>query len=133
MAPPENTALIGTLLNDRYQILSLLGVGGMGVVYRANDTLIKREVAIKITLNSYLGTEGRAQLMKEAQAAGSLNHPNIVTIYDIGEADGRTFIAMEFVEGQTLAAQPPPTIEETVEVAKQICAGLAHAHHFPDR
>ncbi len=128
MTLPENTALIGTLLNDRYQILSLLGEGGMGVVYHADDTLIKREVAIKVTQISYLNTEGRALLMKEARAAGSLNHPNIVTIYDIGEADGRTFIAMEFVQGHTLAAHTLHTIAETIEVAKQICAGLVHAH-----
>ncbi len=125
---PENNALIGILLSDRYLIHSLLGEGGMGVVYRAEDTLIRREVAIKVTLNSYLSAEGRAQLVKEAQAAGSLNHPNIVTIYDVGEADGRTFIAMEFVEGQTLAAHRLHAISETVEVVKQICAALAHAH-----
>jgi predicted Ser/Thr protein kinase/tetratricopeptide (TPR) repeat protein len=128
LTSPEDTALIGTLLNDRYEILSRLGEGGMGVVYRANDTLIRREVAIKATLNVSLGAGGQERLLKEARAAGALNHPNIVTIHDVGAAEGRTFIVMEFVEGHTLQAHNVYTITETVGVAKQICAALAHAH-----
>ena len=100
----------------------------MGVVYRANDTLIRREVAIKATLNVSLGAGGQERLLKEARAAGALNHPNIVTIHDVGAAEGRTFIVMEFVEGHTLQAHNVYTITETVGVAKQICAALAHAH-----
>ncbi len=128
MIPSDHTDLINKRLNDRYLIESVLGVGGMGVVYRAQDTLIERDVAIKVASSGYLGTEGRSRLVMEARAAGSLNHPNIVTIFDIGEANGQTYIVMEFVAGQTLAAHRPDSLEETIKIAKQICAALMHAH-----
>ena len=128
MTPTESTNLVNTRLNDRYLIESVLGEGGMGVVYRAQDTLIERQVAIKVTSSAYLGTEGRTRLVVEARAAGALNHPNIVTIFDIGGANDQTFIVMEFVEGQTLAAHKPGSLEETIEITKHICAALMHAH-----
>ncbi len=128
MTQSEQSNLIDTRLNDRYLIESILGEGGMGVVYRAQDTLIERQVAIKVTSSTSLGTGGRARLMVEARAAGALNHPNIVTIYDIGEAKDQTFIVMEYVEGQTLADQRPGSLSETIRIAEQICAALMHAH-----
>ena len=72
-------------LNDRYRLTAELGQGGMGIVYRAYDTLLEREVAVKILSASNLGTEGRSRLIQEARATAQLNHPNIVTIFDAGE------------------------------------------------
>ena len=128
MTLSEHTNLINTRLDDRYLIESLLGEGGMGVVYRAQDTLIEREVAIKVASSNYIGTEGRARLIVEARAAGALSHPNIVTIFDVGEANGQTFIVMEFVEGQTLADHSSHSLVETLKITRQICAALNHAH-----
>ena len=78
----------GVTLQNRYRIESELGHGGMGVVYRAHDTLLDRAVAVKGLSDSGLGTEGRARLLREAQAAAKLDHPNIVAIHDAGEAGG---------------------------------------------
>ncbi len=77
------------LLADRYQLRTELGQGGMGVVYRAWDTLLQRHVAIKVVSPTLLGTEGRVRLLQEAQAAAALNHPNIVAIYDVAQ-DGES-------------------------------------------
>ena len=84
-------------LNDRYRLTAELGQGGMGIVYRAYDTLLEREVAVKILSASNLGTEGRSRLIQEARATAQLNHPNIVTIFDAGEANGVPFIVMEYI------------------------------------
>jgi tetratricopeptide (TPR) repeat protein len=125
---------IGTLLNGRYQLEAELGRGGMGVVYRAHDTLLDRPVAVKVLSAAALGTEGRAHLLREARAAAGLNHPNIVTVYDVGEADAAgpagpmPFIVMELVEGPSLHDRRPDSLEETVAVARQVCAALEHAH-----
>ena len=78
--------MIGTTLQSRYRLDSELGRGGMGVVYRAHDTVLDRAVAVKVLSESGLGTEGRARLLREAQSAAKLNHPNIVSVYDAGEA-----------------------------------------------
>ena len=97
--------MIGTLLNERYRLDAEIGRGGMGVVYRAHDSLLDRDVAVKVLSSSGLGTEGRARLLREAQAAAGLNHPNIVSVYDAGEArapdraDALPFVVMELVEG----------------------------------
>ena len=92
----------GTKLG-RYEIRSQLGSGGMGEVYRAYDPKINREVAIKVLTAAFSADKGRlARFEQEAQAAGALNHPNIITIHEIGEAEGRPYIATEFVQGQTL-------------------------------
>ncbi|MEJ2737967.1 MAG: protein kinase [Anaerolineae bacterium] len=125
---------IGTLLNGRYQLEAELGRGGMGVVYRAHDTLLDRPVAVKVLSAAALGTEGRAHLLREARATAGLNHPNIVTVYDVGEADAAGpagpmfFIVMELVEGPSLHDRRPDSLEETVAVARQVCAALEHAH-----
>src|SRR2546423_1032789 len=87
----------------RYEIRSQIGRGGMGEVYRAYDPKISRDVAIKVLPAAFSADRGRlARFEQEARAAGALNHPNIITIHEIGEADGRPYIATEFVEGQTL-------------------------------
>jgi serine/threonine protein kinase/tetratricopeptide (TPR) repeat protein len=120
--------MLGQTLVNRYRIDAELGKGGMGIVYRGYDTLLDREVAVKLISSTGLGTEGRARLLVEARAAARLNHPNIVTIYDAVDEEETPFIIMELVEGKTLRSIPASTIEECIEYARQICAALAHAH-----
>lgn len=81
---------IGTVINKRYRLDAELGRGGMGVVYRAHDTLLERDVAVKVMSAAALGSKGRARLLHEAQSAARLNHPNIVSVHDAGEADPST-------------------------------------------
>ncbi len=131
---------VGILLNERYRLDAELGRGGMGVVYRAHDTLLERDVAIKLLSDSALGTEGRARLLHEARAAASLNHPNIGAVHDAGEADvpwqadPAPFIVMELVEGESLynlkaaGDRRLEALDEIVSIARQICAALEHAH-----
>ncbi len=128
------TAMIGLTLNDRYRLESELGRGGMGTVYRAQDTLLERPVAIKVVSHGGLGTEGQARLLQEARAAALLNHPNIVAVYDVSQAELPgyeglvSFIVMELVEGQTLREQQPQDLEQVIEIARAICEALEAAH-----
>ena len=101
MAPSDHDAT-GTLIAGRYRLEEELGRGAMGVVYRAFDQTLQREVAVKLVAPAALGTDGRARLLREARAAAALNHPNICTVYEVQEADDASFIAMEMVEGETL-------------------------------
>src|SRR2546422_9756273 len=111
-----------------YQILEKLGEGGMGVVYKASDTHLDRFVALKILPAERVADPDRKRrFVQEAKAASSLNHPNIVTIYDIDEADGVHFIAMEYVAGKTLDQLIPRKglrVDETLQLAVQM-AGAA--------
>ncbi len=120
--------MIGKLLNDRYRLDAQLGRGGMGVVYRAHDTLLDRDVAVKVLSATALGAEGRARLLREAQAAAQLNHPNIVGVHDAGEEDSVPFIVMELVEGESLHSRRPTALDEILSLARQMCAALEHAH-----
>src|SRR5580765_2790496 len=87
----------------KYRIVEQIGEGAMGVVYRALDPVLNRTVAIKVMSDALARDDDlRSRFLREAQAAGSLQHPNVITIYDFGEVDGHLFIAMEFVEGQDL-------------------------------
>jgi tetratricopeptide (TPR) repeat protein len=123
--------MIGVLFNERYRIDQELGHGGMGVIYRAYDTLLDRQVAIKVVGEagqSNLSSETRERLLREAKAAARLNHPNIVAIYDAGQMDGVPYIVMELIKGHSLYSLKPTSIDVIVSIARQICAALAHAH-----
>ncbi len=120
--------MIGTTLLGRYKIESELGKGGMGVVYKAHDTLLHRAVAIKFLNTSGVGVEGRSRLIQEARAVAQLNHPNIVSVYDAGEVEGNPFIVLELIPGNTLKGIATPSISETLIMAVQICKALDHAH-----
>jgi serine/threonine-protein kinase len=119
----------------RYAIQSELGRGAMGVVYKATDTALERTVAVK-TVNMALEREGadkyEARFYQEARAAGSLNHPNIVTVYDVGKEGNVAYMAMEFIEGAELRALLADgralPVSQAVSVAAQVAEGLAYAH-----
>jgi tetratricopeptide (TPR) repeat protein/TolB-like protein len=115
-----------------YEIVSLLGSGGMGHVYRARDPELARFVAIKVLKEtSTSGPKGLSRLEREARLASSLNHPNIITVYSIGRADGVPYIVMELVEGKTLSALiagGPLPLPRVVEIAAQIASAIAKAH-----
>jgi serine/threonine protein kinase len=113
-------------------MLARLGVGGMGEVWRARDARLQRDVAIKVLSTELASDAGRLKRFeKEARSASGLNHPNIVTIYDIGSSDSVSWIAMELVEGKTLRellhAGPLP-IKRVLSIAAQVAEGLARAH-----
>lgn len=120
--------MIDTLVNNRYRIDGELGHGGMGTVFRAHDTLLDRDVAIKVLSKRQLGSDGRARLLREAQAVAQLNHPNIISIHDAGEADNVPFIVMELVNGESLHMRRPDNIDAIIAIIRQLCAALEHAH-----
>lgn len=117
---------------SHYRIQEKLGQGGMGVVYKARDTKLERNVALKfLPPELKLDDEAKRRFIQEARAASALSHPNISTIYEIGETDEGTFIAMEYAEGESLGHRilsGPLDLEEAVSVAIQICEGLQEAH-----
>jgi len=128
-AQPSNQQL------GRYEILSELGQGAMGVVYKARDPVLDRVVAIKtinLTLPKDELAEYEARFYQEARAAGGLNHPNIVTIYDIGKSDRVAYMAMELLEGEELrsilSSHEPLPISEALDIGAQVAEGLAYAH-----
>jgi len=118
----------------RYEILDEIGEGAMGTVYRARDPLIERTVAIKTVSIEQLQQEGadaESRFLREAQSAGRLSHPNIVTIYDVGEADGLAYIAMEYLSGATLRDlmnKRPMPLDLALETVTQMAEALAFAH-----
>ena len=131
LPPPEDrlvTSTQPTVLNNRYRLDEELGRGGRGVVYRAYDNLLDRDVAVKVVSAGILDSEGRARLLREAQLVARLNHPNIIDLYDAGEADGLSFIVMERVEGESLAESKPDSLDEILAITRQICSALEYAH-----
>ena len=134
------TLAAGTKLGS-YEILSPLGSGGMGEVYRGRDPKLNREVALKVLPEVFArDAERMARFRREAQVLASLNHPNIATIYGLEESNGHCALVMELVEGPTLAEgirgsaevgavrEPPLQLDESLHIAKQIAEGLEYAH-----
>ncbi len=123
----------GTVLDDRYRILGLLGRGGMGEVYRADDLKLGQQVALKFLPEDFEQDPERLQrFLNEVKIARQITHPNVCRVYDVGEADGRHFLSMEYVDGEDLASllrrigRLPQ--DKAVQIGRQLCAGLAAAH-----
>jgi Tol biopolymer transport system component len=131
LAKNEPLSLAGKSLGH-YELLSLIGTGGMGEVYRAHDVALKREVAVKVLPSSFSQNADRLRRFKqEARAASALNHPNIVTIHEIGEIDSCHFIVSEYIEGETLRQRlmrGRMDFDDVIDVTTQIASGLAAAH-----
>ena len=121
----------GTMV-QHYRIIEKLGAGGMGEVYLAEDTKLKRQVALKFLSTQYVSdSDFKTRFMREAEATAKLNHPNIVTIYDVSEFQGRPFFAMELIEGQSLrelSKDKELDLDRIIELAIQFCDGLGAAH-----
>ena len=115
----------------RYEIVKRVGRGGMGTVYLARDPRLDRTVALKV-LAEFSESEIHERFLREARAVAALRHHNIVTVYDIGEDEGQPFIAMEYVEGETLAAfiarKPPTPVDRKLQIATELCTALLYAH-----
>ncbi len=116
------------LIAERYRIEGELGRGGMGILYLAHDELLDRRVAIKVVNDPNLGEKGRDRLLREARLAAQLNHVNIVAIHDVIEVDGTPQVVMEYVEGQSVHDRPPGDLEQILDISKQLCNALTHAH-----
>src|SRR5262249_21224262 len=116
----------------QYRILERIGAGGMGTVYKAHDEKLDRIVALKLLSSEALPhEERRLRFLQEARAASALNHPHILTIYDIGESEGKPYIAMEYITGDTLRSRisnKSLSFAEALEIATQVAEGLAKAH-----
>src|SRR2546423_11910775 len=117
----------------KYKIIELVGEGAMGVVYRARDSVLDRSVAIKVMNDSIARQDDlRRRFLHEAQAAASLQHPNVVTIYDLGDLDGHLFIAMEFVEGidleKLMESGQPLSLQAKLDILIDVLTGLSFAH-----
>ena len=121
----------GTLI-AHYRIVELLGAGGMGAVYKAYDEKLRRVVALKVlTPEAVAQADRRRRFLQEARAASALNHPHILTVYEIGEADGKPYMVTEYVQGETLRqkiAAGSLLIKDALEIALQVAGGLAKAH-----
>ncbi len=132
LATPVQTLKEGTLFANKYRIIGEIGRGGMGVVLKAEDTKLKRLVALKFLPPEFMHSpEARVRFIREAQAAAALDHPNICTVYEVEEQECQVYIAMAFIDGKNLkerVAQEPFKIEEAMDVAIQVAEGLEEAH-----
>lgn len=131
--PPLQTADHAPIKIGKYQIVEPVGEGAMGVVYRATDSVLDRTVAVKVMSAAIARDQGlRQRFLREAQAAASLQHPNVVTIYDLGETDGHLYIAMEFVYGADLERlmelKEPLTLQAKLDIIVDVLTGLSYAH-----
>src|ERR1039458_9755226 len=124
----------GTLLAQRYRVVSLLGRGGIGEVYRANDLLLAQTVALKFLPAQWTSHEETlARFRNEVRIARQISHPNVCRVYDIGEAEGCTYLSMEYVDGEDLASllrrigRLPQ--DKELEIARQLCAGAHRESH----
>jgi serine/threonine protein kinase len=128
--PTENQ-----LLNNRYKLLAQIAAGGMALVYKAQDTMLNRIVAVKILRESFAESPAfQKRFVREAQSAANLTHPNIVTVYDFGRDGDQQYIVMEYVEGHDLKSvirsEGPLPVARAVNIATQICAGVGAAHRL---
>ncbi len=124
---------IGKLLDGRYEVLEIIGIGGMAVVYRAMDHRLNRLVAIKILKDDYSNdAEFRRRFHGESQAVAMMSHPNIVNVYDVSKNEGMDYIVMELIDGITLKQymekKAPLSWRETLHFSMQIAKALEHAH-----
>jgi serine/threonine protein kinase/tetratricopeptide (TPR) repeat protein len=128
----SNGGLVDSQTISHYRIINKLGAGGMGEVYLAEDTLLNRKVAIKLLPEALIADEQAGKrLIREARAAATLDHTNICSVYEVGQDAGRTFIVMQYVEGETLAirlARKPMDLQESLSVALQVAQALSEAH-----
>src|SRR5437867_8435391 len=136
-APSRNSlaklqAVVGEIISGRYELEQLVGSGGMSNVFRAHDRLLERTVALKILHEQFTRDEDYVErFRREARAVAQLAHPNIVTVIDRGEQEGRQFIVFEFIEGENLkqiVARGPLAVREAVQLALQVARPLAFAH-----
>jgi eukaryotic-like serine/threonine-protein kinase len=123
----------GKRISGRYKIIEMIGGGGMANVYLAHDMILDRDVALKMLRLDFANDEEFIRRFhREAQSATSLAHPNIVSIYDVGEEDGLYYIVMEYVDGQTLKQyiqqKAPLRVDEAIEIMKQLTSAISHAH-----
>ena len=122
------------LQNGRYAVLKKLGEGGKGVVYKARDTVLNRVVAIKTLKSASSSDEGYSRFIREAQAVAKLNHPNIVSIYDIGKENDKQFFVIEFVDGMSLRGlmetypEGKCDVQTVLRTAIDVCGALQFAH-----
>ena len=116
------------LMGGRYRLGEEMGRGSMGIVHRARDTRLERDVAVKVLSPELLDATGRRRLAREARVVARLGHPNIVGLHDAGECEGSPFLVMELVEGESLRGAAPLPAADVVEIAIQLCRALAHAH-----
>ena len=131
--PGKARFIPGTVLGKRYRIVSLLGRGGMGEVYRADDLKLGQPVALKFLPQAVQRDRTRLdRFLNEVRTALKVTHPNVCRVYDIGEVDGQHYISMEYVDGEDLASlirrigRLPQ--DKAVQIARQLCAGLSAAH-----
>ena len=133
VSTPTRNLAPGSILAGRYRLVALLGRGGMGEVYRADDLTLDQPVALKFLAESLTaGDERLHQFHNELRTARRVSHKNVCRLYDLGEADGRRFLTMEYVDGEDLASllrrigRLPE--DKAIEIARQLCAGVAAAH-----
>lgn len=128
----SNRSVPPSIIADRYEVRGELGAGGMGVVYRARDRFLNKEVAIKMLRTSGLTPEMFLRFQTEAKALGKLQHPNVISVYTFGEHDERPFMVVDFIEGITLSEyiknRGPLTFDEAYPIFEQICDGMSYAH-----
>ena len=123
----------GDKINDRYQIIKTIGEGGMANVYLAKDTILDRNVAVKVLRGDLADDEKFVRrFQREALSASKLNHPNIVEMYDVGEDNGSYYIVMEYVQGKTLKSlvkkRGALTLPEVIDIMTQLCSAIIFAH-----
>ena len=132
LVPPSPTISKDALIAGKYKIIEEIGRGGMGIVYKAEDIRLKRTVALKFLPPELTHIpEVKGRFMREAQAAAALDHPNICTVYEFDEAEGKAFISMAYIEGQNLRKRTesgPLELDEALRIATQVAGGLEEAH-----